>query len=151
MYYTFSWGFGVVRLTLLPPSSFADICDPNGSLNAFANQLGAYARPMLCSILIEASLQPFSTQSTSGLAIPTPRSQAPSSSTISFRPHATFTKCLCLTPRPMMAHVVTVALDIASYFYNYTRVGCLVLVLMDLCDALSPVSLHCSVSQHSSR
>lgn len=41
----------------------------------------------------------------------------------------------------MMAHhIITVALEIASYFYNYTRVGCLVLVLMDLCDGLLPVS-----------
>ena len=48
-------------------------------------------------------------------------------------------------------HFITVPLMVGSYFYNYTRVGCLVLVLMDLCDALSPVSLHCSVSQHSSR
>ena len=59
IYYTFSWGFGVVRPTLLPPPSFADVCDPNGCPNAFANQLAAYARPMLRSILIEASLQPF--------------------------------------------------------------------------------------------
>ena len=34
---------------------------------------------------------------------------------------------------------------------NYTRVGCLVLVLMDLCDGLLPVSLHCAVSQDPSR
>ncbi|KAM5540340.1 hypothetical protein V8D89_005798 [Ganoderma adspersum] len=41
----------------------------------------------------------------------------------------------------MMAHhVITVALEIASYFYNYTRVGCLVLVLMDLCDGLLPLA-----------
>ena len=41
----------------------------------------------------------------------------------------------------MMAHhVITVALQVTSYFYNYTRVGCLVMVLMDLCDMFLPVS-----------
>ena len=42
----------------------------------------------------------------------------------------------------MMAHhVITVALMVGSYFYNYTRVGCLIMVLMDLCDIFLPVSL----------
>jgi len=41
----------------------------------------------------------------------------------------------------MMAHhVITIALIGASYFTNFTRVGCLILVLMDWCDIWLPVS-----------
>ena len=40
----------------------------------------------------------------------------------------------------MMAHhVITVILVIGSYSYNYTRVGCLIMFLMDLCDVFLPV------------
>lgn len=40
----------------------------------------------------------------------------------------------------MMAHhVITVILVIGSYSYNYTRVGCLIMFLMDLCDIFLPV------------
>lgn len=42
----------------------------------------------------------------------------------------------------MMAHhVITIALMVGSYFHNYTRVGCLIMVLMDWCDLFLPVSL----------
>lgn len=37
IYYTFSWGYGVVRLPSLPPASFAYVCDPNEYPNALAN------------------------------------------------------------------------------------------------------------------
>lgn len=37
-------------------------------------------------------------------------------------------------------HVITIALMVASYFYNFTRVGCLMMVLMDTCDIFLPVS-----------
>lgn len=41
----------------------------------------------------------------------------------------------------MMAHhIITITLLVTSYFYNYTRVGCLILVLMDYCDIFLPVS-----------
>lgn len=36
-------------------------------------------------------------------------------------------------------HVITIALMVASYFYNFTRVGCLLMVLMDTCDIFLPV------------
>lgn len=39
----------------------------------------------------------------------------------------------------MTHHVITIALMVASYFYNFTRVGCLIMVLMDLCDIFLPV------------
>ncbi|RPD66723.1 longevity assurance proteins LAG1/LAC1 [Lentinus tigrinus ALCF2SS1-7] len=41
----------------------------------------------------------------------------------------------------MMAHhFITVALMISSYFYNYTRIGCLIMVLMDACDIFLPLA-----------
>ncbi|KAF7332169.1 Longevity-assurance protein [Mycena kentingensis (nom. inval.)] len=40
----------------------------------------------------------------------------------------------------MMAHhVITVALMGLSYFFNYTRVGCFIMVLMDCCDIFLPI------------
>jgi len=37
----------------------------------------------------------------------------------------------------MMAHhIITVILMVASYFTNFTRVGCVIMVLMDWCDVL---------------
>jgi len=40
----------------------------------------------------------------------------------------------------MMAHhIITLALMITSYFVHFTRVGCVIMVLMDLCDILLPV------------
>lgn len=33
-------------------------------------------------------------------------------------------------------HIITIALVYASYALHYTRVGCLILVLMDFCDIL---------------
>ena len=41
----------------------------------------------------------------------------------------------------MCHHVVTVALLVLSYFTNFNRVGCLILMLMDCCDIFLPVSL----------
>jgi len=40
----------------------------------------------------------------------------------------------------MMAHhVVTIILIVASYAYNITRIGCLIMVIMDWCDIFLPV------------
>ena len=40
----------------------------------------------------------------------------------------------------MMAHhVVTIFLIVASYYYGFTRVGCLIMVIMDWCDIFLPV------------
>jgi acyl-CoA-dependent ceramide synthase len=40
----------------------------------------------------------------------------------------------------MMAHhVITIVLIVLSYAYNITRVGCLIIVLMDWCDIFLPV------------
>jgi hypothetical protein len=39
----------------------------------------------------------------------------------------------------MTHHVVTVILIVASYAYNFTRVGCLIMVIMDWCDIFLPV------------
>jgi acyl-CoA-dependent ceramide synthase len=39
----------------------------------------------------------------------------------------------------MTHHVVTIVLIVASYAYNFTRVGCLIMVLMDWCDIFFPV------------
>ena len=40
----------------------------------------------------------------------------------------------------MMAHhIVTIVLIVASYAYNFTRVGCLIMVIMDWCDIFFPV------------
>ena len=38
----------------------------------------------------------------------------------------------------MSHHVITIALLTASYYTNFTRVGCLIMVLMDLCDIWLP-------------
>ena len=41
----------------------------------------------------------------------------------------------------MMAHhIITVFLMATSYRYNFTRVGCVIMVLMDWCDVFLPVS-----------
>lgn len=41
----------------------------------------------------------------------------------------------------MMAHhIITVFLMVTSYFTNFTRVGCVIMVLMDWCDVLLAVS-----------
>ncbi|OBZ77140.1 Sphingosine N-acyltransferase lag1 [Grifola frondosa] len=40
----------------------------------------------------------------------------------------------------MIHHVITVALMAGSYFYNYTRVGCLIMILMDWCDIILPLA-----------
>jgi hypothetical protein len=39
----------------------------------------------------------------------------------------------------MTHHAVTIALIVISYSYNFTRVGCLIMVLMDWCDIFLPV------------
>lgn len=43
----------------------------------------------------------------------------------------------------MTHHVITIALIVTSYFYNFTRVGCMIMVLMDWCDIWLPVRLLC--------
>ncbi|KAJ7179942.1 TLC domain-containing protein [Mycena crocata] len=40
----------------------------------------------------------------------------------------------------MTHHVITVFLMGASYFFNFTRVGCLIMVLMDWCDIFLPLA-----------
>jgi len=41
----------------------------------------------------------------------------------------------------MMAHhVVTIFLIVASYYYGFTRVGCLIMVIMDWCDIFLPLA-----------
>lgn len=40
----------------------------------------------------------------------------------------------------MCHHVVTVALLVLSYFTNFNRVGCLILMLMDCCDIFLPLA-----------
>lgn len=41
----------------------------------------------------------------------------------------------------MMAHhVITIVLMVTSYAYNFTRIGCVIMVLMDCCDIFLPVS-----------
>ncbi|KZV75158.1 longevity assurance proteins LAG1/LAC1 [Peniophora sp. CONT] len=40
----------------------------------------------------------------------------------------------------MTHHVVTIALQSLSYSYNLTRIGCLVMVVMDCCDLIFPVA-----------
>ncbi|OAX33934.1 longevity assurance proteins LAG1/LAC1 [Rhizopogon vinicolor AM-OR11-026] len=40
----------------------------------------------------------------------------------------------------MTHHVITIFLMVASYFYNYTRVGCLIMVLMDWNDIFLPLA-----------
>lgn len=39
-------------------------------------------------------------------------------------------------------HVITIFLMATSYFSNFTRVGCLIMVLMDWCDIFLPVRSH---------
>jgi very-long-chain ceramide synthase len=41
-------------------------------------------------------------------------------------------------------HVITILLMGLSYFSNFTRVGCLIMVLMDYCDIFLPVRDKCS-------
>jgi very-long-chain ceramide synthase len=48
----------------------------------------------------------------------------------------------------MTHHIITIGLMAFSYFSHFTRVGCLVMVLMDWCDIFLPVSLS---SQNSNR
>ncbi|KAK7696028.1 hypothetical protein QCA50_000669 [Cerrena zonata] len=40
----------------------------------------------------------------------------------------------------MTHHVITVILMIGSYSYNYTRIGCLIMLLMDLSDVFLPLA-----------
>ncbi|KAI0701164.1 TLC domain-containing protein [Cytidiella melzeri] len=40
----------------------------------------------------------------------------------------------------MTHHIITTVLMLGSYFYSYTRVGCLVMMLMDLCDIFLPLA-----------
>ncbi|KAL0949771.1 hypothetical protein HGRIS_009810 [Hohenbuehelia grisea] len=40
----------------------------------------------------------------------------------------------------MLHHIITIALMAASYFYNFTRVGCLIMVLMDCSDIFLPLA-----------
>ncbi|KIY51624.1 longevity assurance proteins LAG1/LAC1 [Fistulina hepatica ATCC 64428] len=42
--------------------------------------------------------------------------------------------------RMMTHHVITVLLMGGSYFYNVTRIGCLIMVIMDFCDILLPLA-----------
>lgn len=42
----------------------------------------------------------------------------------------------------MTHHVVAIVLMALSYQLNYTRIGCLIMVLMDFCDVILPVSYH---------
>lgn len=40
----------------------------------------------------------------------------------------------------MMAHhIITIVLMFASYFGNFTRIGCVIMLIMDWCDILLPV------------
>ncbi|KAJ3506046.1 hypothetical protein NLJ89_g7092 [Agrocybe chaxingu] len=40
----------------------------------------------------------------------------------------------------MTHHIITVVLMLASYFTNFTRVGCIIMVLMDWCDIFLPLA-----------
>jgi len=40
----------------------------------------------------------------------------------------------------MTHHVITIVLMLGSYSYNFTRVGCLIMMLMDLCDIFLPLA-----------
>ncbi|KAI0089158.1 longevity assurance proteins LAG1/LAC1 [Irpex rosettiformis] len=40
----------------------------------------------------------------------------------------------------MTHHVITVVLMLGSYFYNFTRIGVLIMMLMDLCDIFLPLA-----------
>lgn len=49
----------------------------------------------------------------------------------------------------MMAHhVITIVLLVLSYFTNFTRVGCMILFLMDWCDIFLPVCIFRHLSTH---
>lgn len=43
----------------------------------------------------------------------------------------------------MSHHFIAIALMLLSYSWNFTRVGCLIMVLMDICDVLLPVRFRC--------
>jgi acyl-CoA-dependent ceramide synthase len=43
----------------------------------------------------------------------------------------------------MIHHFTAIALMLLSYSWNFTRVGCLIMVLMDVCDVLLPVCFWC--------
>lgn len=43
----------------------------------------------------------------------------------------------------MTHHFIAITLMLLSYSWNFTRVGCLIMVLMDVCDVLLPVRLRC--------
>ncbi|KAA1466760.1 longevity assurance proteins LAG1/LAC1 [Dentipellis sp. KUC8613] len=38
----------------------------------------------------------------------------------------------------MSHHIITIVLTVLSYTYNFTRVGCLIMVIMDFCDIILP-------------
>ncbi|KAJ7117665.1 TLC domain-containing protein [Mycena epipterygia] len=40
----------------------------------------------------------------------------------------------------MSHHVITVFLMVATYYFNFTRVGCLIMFLMDFCDIFLPIA-----------
>ncbi|KZT29309.1 longevity assurance proteins LAG1/LAC1 [Neolentinus lepideus HHB14362 ss-1] len=40
----------------------------------------------------------------------------------------------------MTHHILTIALVGTSYFYNFTRVGCMIMVIMDWCDIFLPLA-----------
>lgn len=43
----------------------------------------------------------------------------------------------------MSHHFIAIALMLTSYAWNFTRVGCLIMILMDICDVLLPVRFLC--------
>ena len=43
----------------------------------------------------------------------------------------------------MTHHFIAIALMFLSYAWNFNRVGCLIMVLMDVCDVLLPVRFRC--------
>lgn len=43
-------------------------------------------------------------------------------------------------------HIITITLIAGSYFYNFTRIGCVILVLLDFCDILLPVRISAPIS-----
>jgi len=51
----------------------------------------------------------------------------------------------------MTHHFVAIALMFLSYAWNFTRVGCLIMVLMDVCDVLLPVRFRCIYAPFSLR
>ena len=50
----------------------------------------------------------------------------------------------------MTHHIITVALLWISYYTNFTRVGCIIMLLMDWCDIFLPVSTWQNYSEVSS-